>query len=389
MWRLKPDAWIEVARDQFVGLRSDPGPELAIDVGLAWLKIAQDRSSSNDGGISRHFSLLSGWAASYPETTGYAIPTLIEQGKGKSNSSLLNRARRALDWLVSIQFENGAFQGGTIGTLLLEPVTFDTGQILIGMAAGTAEFGNDYRGAMGRAAQWLVDTQSNDGAWRTLNPHLGTHADTARTFETHVAWGLFEAARLEPNKGWGEAGLANIRWAITHQRPNGWFDHCCLSDCIRPLTHTLAYAIRGVIEAYRFSGEKQFLESALLSARAMANVTEENGFLAGRFTSDWKPAVNWSCLTGSAQMAACWFMLYQETRDLRLLKAGLAANRFVRRTLCIDGEQERLGGVKGAFPVWGKYGRFEFLNWACKFMIDANSMELSLKKGDQCNPDSN
>ena len=47
----------------------DPGPEKAIHEGIAWLGRAQDHSVSNDGGVARDFSLIKGWATSYPETT--------------------------------------------------------------------------------------------------------------------------------------------------------------------------------------------------------------------------------------------------------------------------------------------------------------------------------
>ena len=36
-----------------------------------------------------------------------------------------------------------------------------------------------------------------------------------------------------------EAALANIRWALSHQQSNGWFDRCCLTEPSQPLTHTV------------------------------------------------------------------------------------------------------------------------------------------------------
>ena len=71
-----------------------------------------------------------------------------------------------LDWLVSIQFPAGGFQAGRIEAQPRVPVTFNTGQILLGLAAGFAEFGDNYRDAMCRAADWLVSTQDADGCWR-------------------------------------------------------------------------------------------------------------------------------------------------------------------------------------------------------------------------------
>ena len=36
----------------------------------------------------------------------------------------------------------------------------------------------------------------------------------------------------------------------------------------------------------------------------------------------------------------------------------------------------RVGGVRGAYPVNGEYGRYEYLNWAAKFCIDSQLMEM-------------
>jgi hypothetical protein len=95
-------------------------------------------------------------------------------------------------------------------------------------------------------------------------------------------------------------------------------------------------------------------------------------------TADWRPAANWSCLTGNVQIADCWFYLGQLQQDDRMLEAARRANRFVRRTIRVDGPDDIKGAVKGSFPVSGDYGAYEFLNWAAKFTIDSNLTELSL-----------
>src|SRR5207249_252199 len=106
---------------------ADPGWEAVINAGLAWLGAAQDRSTSNDGGVARHYSLISGWSSSYPETTGYIIPTWIACAKRFGRPDLLERARRALHWLEAIQLEGGGFQGGVSGSAPVVPVVFNTG----------------------------------------------------------------------------------------------------------------------------------------------------------------------------------------------------------------------------------------------------------------------
>ena len=146
----------------------DPGPERAITAGLSWLGYAQDHSTSNDGGVARHFSLIDGWSDSYPETTGYIADTFISLGIENGDQQLIERAKRMLDWLVSIQFADGAFQGGMVNELPRVHATFDTGQILIGLVAGT-RIDDCYRPPMAQAADWLVETQDPDGCWRRFD----------------------------------------------------------------------------------------------------------------------------------------------------------------------------------------------------------------------------
>jgi hypothetical protein len=90
-------------------------------------------------------------------------------------------------------------------------------------------------------------------------------------------------------------------------------------------------------------------------------------------------------LTGTVQIALCWLILYQFTRNVAYRDGAFAATRYVRRTVKVNGRPETRGGVKGSFPVSGDYGPYEFLNWACKFSIDANLMELTVRRHEEPN----
>ncbi len=363
-------------RDCLRRLGPDPGIERAIDAGVAWLGRAQNRSASADGGVARHYSLLTGWGPSYPETTGYIIPTLLDYARLRSDAQTRERAKRMLDFLVSIQFPEGGFQGGSIGATPVVPVTFNTGQILLGLARGMLECGL-HSEAMRRAADWLVQTQDPDGCWRRYPTPFA--APGKKTYETHVAWGLLEAARLEPGKHYAEAALANIQWALRQQRANGWFDQCCLTDPSRPLTHTLGYALRGLIEAYRFTRDDTLLQAARKTADGLLTAVREDGFLPGRLHPNWSGAVRWACLTGSVQIALCWLLLYQDTGEVRYRDAAFAATRYVRRTMRLDGPLDTRGAVKGSFPIYGPYGPYQYLSWAGKFCVDANLLERTVR----------
>jgi rhamnogalacturonyl hydrolase YesR len=352
----------------------DPGPQRAITEGLSWLCYAQDKSATRDGGVARHFSLLDGWGSSYPETTGYIAETFLSHGAETANTDLINRALRMLDWLVSIQFPEGCFQGGMVDELPKLPAVFDTGQILTGLAAGTRSQ-ERFRAPMIGAADWLVKIQSAEGGWEHDTPFA---AAGAKVYETHVAIGLFRAAVFEPTRGYLEAAKAQVDWALGHQTDNGWLANCCLTDQTVPLTHTIGYALRGILEAYLATREVKYRDAACLTADGLLGAMSAEGKLPGRLTEHWLPASEWVCLTGTAQIAECLWLLFEFTGNDDYKRGAQRANSYVRRTIDIAGPPETHGGVKGSFPVDGWYGKWQYLNWACKFMIDANRAELRI-----------
>jgi hypothetical protein len=342
---------------------------------IDWLCHAQDCSTSSDGGVAHNFSMAKGWSSSYPETTGYIIPTFIDYARRCGRGDLNDRARRMADWLVTIQLPSGGFQGGRIDSKPVVPVTFNTGQILMGLVAAETAF-HGYIDSVRRAADWLVGTQDADGCWRKHPTPFAPPGEKA--YETHVAWGLFEADRIEPSRGYADAGLANVRWALQWQQDNGWFANCNLGDPTAPLTHTIGYALRGILEAFRFSQDQRFLDAARLTADALVAVQRADGYLPGCLRSDWKAAADWVCLTGSAQVAHCWLLAFQLTGDTRYRDAAFRTNQFVRRTVRLDGPRDSRGAVNGSFPAEGDYWKLAYPNWAAKFLADSLMLEADI-----------
>lgn len=373
-WPVAKRAESRFERDGKTGV--DRGSERVLQEVIEWLCRAQDNSASADGGVARDYDLIAGWATSYPETTGYIVPTLVQYSHRTGRSDLRGRAKRMLDWLVGIQLSDGAFMGGKIDAQPVLPVTFNTGQILLGLASGEREFG-DYLSPLRRAGDWLVATQDADGCWRRFPSPFAREGE--KSYETHVAWGLVEAARIDPHRGYGEAAVANARWAASHVAPNGWIDHCCLDDAAQPLTHTIGYALRGFLEVYRYSHEAALLDVARRIADGVLTALGRDGHLPGQLDRDWSPAVKWACLTGSAQIAHCWLMLFEETGESKYADAAFRANAYVRRTVRIDGAAAVRGGVKGSWPFDGTYGRYKYLNWAAKFLADSLMLEMDVR----------
>jgi hypothetical protein len=362
----------EMRRDRRGLPSSDPSARAVIDGAIGWLCDAQDHSKSQDGGVARDYSLIRMWASSYPETTGYIIPTFLARADEDGSGDLRARAQRMLNWLVGIQLPSGAFQGGKIDSRPIKPVTFNTGQIVLGLVNGETAFGT-YGPSLQRAADWLVATQDEDGCWRSYPTPFAVAGE--KTYETHVAWGLLEAAKVYSGRGYAESALKNLHWALRKQRENGWLEDCCLTDPTVPLTHTLGYALRGLLEGYRFNRDPVLAGAARRTADALLAKLEPDGYLAGRFDANWNAAVPWACLTGIAQIAHCWLLVYEDTGESKYLDGARRANGFVRRTVRLDAPVGIRGGVKGSFPIQGAYGPFEYPNWAAKFLVDSLVLE--------------
>jgi len=373
-WRrgLPVEARAAIRRDREDFLRPDPGPAATIEALLLWLANAQDHSLSEDGGFSRDWGYLHGWASSYPETTGYIIPTLIAEA-AFDRPDLLARARRALDWLVAIQLPDGGFQGGRIDQRPVLSVTFNTGQILLGLVAGYRQFRDSAMlEAAHRAAAFLRDSLGADGAWRSHPSPFALAGD--KVYETHVAWALFEADRLDPAQGYGEAAMRQIAWAISRQTHTGWFADNCLDWPDAPLTHTIGYTLRGLVEAWNWSlwrnePDEAVLTAACRTAEALAGCIDEVGRIPGQLDRNWRGVGDYVCVTGNAQIAACWHHLADPAGRPGWTELANRATAFARRTVTPH-------GVPGSFPIDGPYCRLEHPNWAAKFLIDACRLEL-------------
>ena len=213
--RLPLAAKREIVADRQGLPAQDPGIDRVIEEGVAWLGRAQDHSPSRDGGVARHFSLVDGWGSSYPETTGYIVPTLLayaDQWGGDAGEDARQRARRMLDWLVSIQFPEGGFQGGLIDSEPKVPVTFNTGQILLGLASGLRACGDVYREPMRRRRLAGQDPGSRRLLAAIPDPLRGARREGLRDPRR------LGIARSRPGRGSGRRALCRPR---PSQRPLG------------------------------------------------------------------------------------------------------------------------------------------------------------------------
>ena len=354
-----------------------------LDAAARWICRAQD--AFPDGGVARSYSLVyspysgrRGWHPSYPETTGYIIPTMFDYANLTGNSEIYDRTVRMADWECDVQMTNGAVQGGTIDQAPT-PAIFNTGQVIFGWVRAFQETGTErYLTSAIRAGDFLVREQDEDGAWRkNLSNYASTEMKTY-TYNTRTAWSLLNLHSVTEEEKYRESATRNLEHSLGQQQENGWFRNNCLSDAARPLLHTIAYCIRGFLEVGIRTGNRKYVDAAMKASEALLAKQRQNGALSGRFDAAWEAAVPWSCLTGDAQISIIWGRMYQHTGARKFLEGMKRANAYLKKVQYTRTRNPHLfGGIGGSDPIHGGYGRFEVLNWATKFFMDALMLEMN------------
>jgi len=345
-----------------------------LEAAMNWLKYAQDISQG--GGISAGYSLKKRWLSSYPETTGYIIPTFLDYYHFVNEEEHLRRAIKMADWLVSIQLQNGAFQGGFINNSP-KPVVFNTGQVLQGFIRIYKETKREkYLEAALKVANWLVRVQDEDGIWKRF-----TYNEISHVYHTRVAWPLLELYELTANEAYCRTAAKNIEWALSNQEENGWFENNAFDRKSDSFLHTIAYAIEGLLECAILMQNEAWLKAAIKPAEVLLRRLEVKGILSGTYNNKWKDTARYRCLSGEAQTCVVWLKLFQITRDGRYLNVALKVNDSLEKLQNTYSNNPGInGGIKESHPIWTSFQSFMYPNWAAKFFADALLLNEKIKR---------
>jgi hypothetical protein len=338
-----------------------------------WLVRAQD--AGPDRGVAYGAVLGGEFQPSYPETTGYIIPTFLSLARHYGSDIYRARAIEMGDWEIAVQLPSGAVMGGKINTNPT-PALFNTGQVLLGWSALYRETGEKrFLDAARRASAWMIDMQDPDGNWIRGNSTFSN--SRATLYNVKAAWGLCEAGKAGVGQEAVDAAVRNAEYCLTKQASNGWFADCCLEDPGKPLLHTIAYTMQGLVGIGLLVERPDFLKAAETTARSLIALMDGEGFIPGRIDAAFRGRSTWSCLTGTAQTAIVWSQLLELTGDEAFRASRQTATRYLmRRHDLTIAEPAIRGGVFGSWPVWGDYGRLTVLNWATKFFVDALLLEM-------------
>lgn len=283
-----------------------------------------------DGGIF----LSSGDGVSYPEVTGYLIPTLLNYGE----EELAGRFTR---WLIQIQRKDGSFTSAD-GV----PHIFDTGQALRGILAASSLVPGAVEAAA-RSVKYLRTRMANRGAH-------GFNVDSVwiRRYSKAIPLSSHMYV-LPPLLGAAEMFHdAELKSAVE----NSLGHYVKSQEALRlgTLTHFLAYELEALIDL----GKGEIALSVLSRLRELQ---ASDGSVRG------KEGVSWVCTPGLAQLAVCWY------------KVGQAepADKALR---WLDSHQTNSGGFRGSYGDDASYFPDVELSWAAKFYLDAALLRDVLKE---------
>lgn len=224
---------------------------------LNWLKKAQDLGI--DDGISAYYDTRHRiWMPSYPEVSGYVIPTFIAAGEQ-------DRALRISRWLRRKQLPEGALPAGPFNSS--RPFVFDTGMVLLGwLAAQEVEYDERTAESIDRSVDFLEST------WR-CDPDGFLPLHNIRTI-----WAL---------KLYGSKYVDSmLDWGLSYIEPNGFPRKA--EDEDEPLSHFIVYVARGFYECGLVETSRSIMENL-------------PSIPSARYDSDWNRWTDDICVPGVAQ----------------------------------------------------------------------------------------
>jgi len=327
-------------------------------------------SERSGGGSSAQYTPIIGWSKSYPETTGYLIPTLLNVAKKTGDKSHTARAYRFGKWLLSIQNTNGSWNGGQHPSRAPSPSIFNTGQILKGLVALFRDSGDSiWLDAAERGVKWLVDGLGPDFLWKG-GDYL---SNTTPSYYAHVFWPILEVYSLRPSAKILLPVSKGVKTIAERRLQNGVISGWSFDNVSPAFTHTIAYTIRGLQECGRILDDPYLFNCVNEALDVLMRRSElRGGALPGSFNENWQVGGDFVCLTGNLQIAKCLLIREKKSPDLRFVNAAARMIDYVCKKQSLHSPVQGLrGGIPGSSPFYATYMSMRYPNWAAKYFCDA------------------
>ncbi len=270
---------------------------------------------------------------SYPEVTGYFIPTLLNWGYREEAISYAK-------WLCKIQKGNGSW----FDTDNESAYVFDSAQILKGLIAVRDIYPelDIIDEVIVKGCDWIVSCMTPEGQLKTPNESAWGNIAT-ELIHTYCLSPLKEAGRIYSKTQYEEAANKILDYYIKNNY-NEITNFCMLS-------HFYAY----VIEAMLDMGEEK------IAKKAMCNVEKyqkESGAVPAY--SD----VNWVCSTGLFQLALIWFRIGDWNRGNKAFEYACKLQNSSGGWFGSYISEENNNEINTYFPN-------SEISWAVKYFLDA------------------
>lgn len=269
---------------------------------------------------------------SYPEVTGYYIPTLIKWGHRE-------RAISYAKWLCSIQKPDGSWSDTDDNA----PYIFDSAQILKGLIA-VREIYPDVDDNIIRGCEWILSRMDDVGRLVTPSEQLwGDTRTCSELIHIYCLSPLIDASKI----------FSNPDYEIKARKIFNYYKKEYYESIMNfgLLSHFYAYVMEALVDL----GEIDMAREAMAK---IADIQKDDGSVPAYNN------VNWVCSTGLFQLALVWYRLGE-------LKKGNKAFEFACKL------QNKTGGWYGSYIIDkntkenNTYFPDDEISWAVKYFLDA------------------
>lgn len=332
---------------------------------MEWLIHAAKKMKFNGFPHSRWLYLpeIFAWRSSYPETSGYLIENLIERNIWHHELQL-TIAQKTANWLLEQQSPSGYFYAGLKKH---KPSIFNTAQIIGGLHLfQKRKQVEKYNECIFNAHNWFIRQINKEGIWQA-----GLYVDS--WFSVYYAHALWKYLEIDLHYFNGN-NLDLLTKSYTHLLGKAQIALSANSSFYpnKPcLSHTLAYALQGLLECAKILKDGQRIQWVYDSLK---NINERS-LVRQQFPAEFHNETSWNatyiCTTGHAQFASLYYQLYADLQEPWALET---AEQLMFDLINIQYKNHK-PGINGAFPasypVWKPYFPFRIVNWTQKFFLDA------------------
>jgi len=216
----------------------------AADAGVKWLLGLQNR----DGGIP---TFCRGWAKlpfdrSCPDLTAHAVAAMASWGQTLGvafEAKIRKSTERALQYLVRTQTEDGAWLPlwfGNEDAVEQRNPTYGTARVVLGLLKLPPKYFPSMQVPLGKAVRWLLSAQNADGGWGGAKVVTSSIEETALAVDALVS---MLVVMSNHSAGWRESNIpCETLWAAVARGANWLIDRTDCGTSLEPTPIGLYFA---------------------------------------------------------------------------------------------------------------------------------------------------